>query len=84
MVSVTHWAGRNIKDDLRAVEEGFSRLPLSACDGRSWRDLDDEEKVLQHVKILQQKFDVMVSRPRSSPGLVAIYLDDLGRMFQTR
>jgi hypothetical protein len=79
MVSVIHWAGRNIKDDLKAVEYQFF-----ASDGRPWGDLVDEEKVIQYVKTLQQKYDVMVSRPQNNPGLVVVYLDDLGKMFQAR
>jgi hypothetical protein len=79
MVTITHWVGKHITDDLKSVEEGFF-----SPDGRPWKDLVDEEKVLHYVKALQRKFDVMVCRPRKHPGMVAVYLDDLGRMFRTR
>jgi hypothetical protein len=79
MVTVTHWAGKNIKDDLGAVEHQFI-----ASDGRTWHELDDVEKVLQYARMLQRKYDMMVTRPQNYPGLVSIYLDDLGKMFRTR
>jgi hypothetical protein len=73
MVTVTHWAGKNVKDDLRDVEHQFM-----FSYGRTWHELDDIEKVPQ------RKHDMMVTRPQDHPGLVSIYLDDLGKMFRAR
>ena len=39
MVSIIHWLGKNIMDDLKLAEQVFARLPLSSYGGRAWKDL---------------------------------------------